>query len=112
MEHDWKIVYWSLPNRPSPIFTFIETLPLKAKTKLIQSFDLLIQYNIQLREPHVKKVAGTSLWELRILGQDNVRIFYVAVLEKKFLLLHGFVKKTQKTPQKEIRTALHRLTEH
>lgn len=112
MESDWKITYWSAPNKPSPIYEFIEMLSDKTKSKIIQSFQLLVQYNIQLKEPHVKKVTGTSLWELRILGKDNIRIFYVAVIERKFLMLHGFLKKTQKTPRKEIRIALDRLLEY
>lgn len=112
MESDWKITYWSAPNNPSPIYEFIDMLQDKAKSKIIQSFQLLVQYNVQLKEPHVKKVTGTPLWELRILGKDSIRIFYVAVIERKFLMLHGFLKKTQKTPKKEIRIALRRLAEY
>ncbi len=93
----------------SPVYAFIESLPDKTQSKLINTFDLLTEFGIQLRKPHAKKVAGTPLWELRILGEENIRIFYIAVTSATFLLLHGFKKKKQKTPQKEIKTALKRL---
>ncbi len=63
------------------------------------------------RVPHVKKLTGTELWELRILGSDSVRVLYVAMTGKTFVLLHGFKKKKDKTPPKEIKTAESRLVE-
>ncbi len=88
----WKIVYWSQDNRESPIYSFIQNLPYKTRQKVYYALELLSEFNIQLRSPHVKKVTGTKLWELRILGEDSSRIFYIAVIEKQFLLLHGFLK--------------------
>ena len=61
--------------------------------------------------PHIKKLTGTDLWELRILGADKIRIFYVALTGKTFLFLHGYKKQTDKTPPKEIKIALNRLAE-
>lgn len=62
--------------------------------------------------PHVKKLAGTELWEYRILGSDNIRIFYISMTGKIFLILHGFKKKKQQTPRKEIKVAQERLQEY
>lgn len=67
------------------------------------------EYGLQAIIPHVKKLTGTPLWEIRILGGDNVRILFVTQLERQILLLHAFVKKTNKTPAKEIAKALKRL---
>ncbi|MBU1327004.1 type II toxin-antitoxin system RelE/ParE family toxin [Patescibacteria group bacterium] len=50
--------------------------------------------------------------ELRILGGDSIRIFYVATSGRAFLLLHGFIKKSRKAPKKEIKVALTRLKEY
>lgn len=80
-----------------------------AQAKISNTFDLLLEFGIRLGLPHVKKVVNTNLWELRIVGGDNIRIFYVASSGKKFLLLHGFVKKTQKTNKNELKTAIFRL---
>ncbi|MDP3724165.1 MAG: type II toxin-antitoxin system RelE/ParE family toxin [bacterium] len=113
MDEGWNVVYYQASqSRTSPVYDFIESLDRKAQSKVSNSLDLLEKYGIQLGQPHVKKVTGTDLWELRILGSDSTRIFYVAVTGKNFLLLHGFRKKKQKTDQREIRTALERLREY
>ncbi|HCS78130.1 TPA: type II toxin-antitoxin system RelE/ParE family toxin [Patescibacteria group bacterium] len=108
----WKIKYYAPLNSTSPVYEFIESLSEIAQSKIYQTFELLIEYNVLLRGPHVKKVIGTALWELRILGADSIRIFYIAIEGSTFLLLHGFKKKQQKTPQKEIQTAIKRLAEY
>lgn len=74
------------------------------------SIKLLQEFGVRLGVPHIKKLTGTELWELRILGSDSIRIFYI-VTGKNFLLLHGFKKKKNKTPPKEIRIAEDRLAE-
>lgn len=61
--------------------------------------------------PHVKKLSDTPFWEIRILGQDNARIIYVLLIQSKILLLHGFIKKRQKTPLKELEIVYNRYKE-
>ncbi len=109
---DWKIKYYAPIVSASPVYEFINSLTEKAQSKIYRTFELLIQYNITLRDPHVKKLIGTSLWELRILGEDSIRILYIADKESTFFLLHGFKKKKPKTPRKEINIALKRLAEY
>jgi len=106
---DWKIIYYHGSNGREPIYDFIESLNPNAQAKVSNTFDLLLQFGIRLGLPHVKKVTNTDLWELRVLGGDNIRIFYVASSGKKFLLLHGFIKKTKKTDKKELKIAVSRL---
>ncbi len=112
MTGTWKIKYYSPLTGTSPIYEFIESLPPKAISKVYNTFQLLTEFGLTIREPHVKKLTGTPLWEIRILGEDNLRIFYVTVKESTFLLLHAFKKKKQKTPIKEIKIALSRLAEY
>lgn len=59
--------------------------------------------------PHIKKLSGLPLWEIRILGKDKARILYVSKVKEEIILLHAFKKKTQKTPIKEIDIAMNRL---
>jgi phage-related protein len=60
--------------------------------------------------PYVKSIRGEKyqgLWELRIQqGSDVSRIFYFLPVGNTFILLHGFLKKTQKIPPQELETAL------
>ncbi|MBI4096111.1 MAG: type II toxin-antitoxin system RelE/ParE family toxin [Candidatus Levybacteria bacterium] len=112
MDQKWKIIYYKTASERSPVEEFIDNLSFKAQVKIADTFDLLKEFGINLGLPHVKKLTGTPLWELRILGQDSIRIFYVAQAGRIFLLLHGFIKKRQKTDKREIKTALKRLAEH
>ena len=109
MGTSWRIIYFQTQSGSNPVRDFIQSLTINAQGKVARTLDLLSNYNIRVREPHAKKLRGTPLWELRILGGDSIRIFYVAVLTESFLLLHGFEKRTNKIPKKEIDTAISRL---
>ena len=109
MDAKWKLVYYETEQGKSPVFNFVNSLELKVRTKVADTLDLLKEFGTKIGMPYAKKLAGSELWELRILGSDSIRIFYVAIVDKNFLLLHGFQKKKQKTDRKEIKTAERRL---
>jgi len=111
MNQKWEIVYYETFQGNFPVFEFIQSLDPKIKSKVIGVMELLKELGILVGPPHSKKVTGTPLWELRILGGDNIRIFYVAVVNRRFLLLHAFLKKKQKTDKREIKTAINRLND-
>lgn len=112
MEEQWKILLYRTPQGDSPIKDFIESLELKAQAKVRNTINLLRDFGTRLGSPHIKKLTGTELWKLRILGVDSIRIFYITVTGKIFLLLHGFKKKRDKISAKEIKIARERLVEH
>lgn len=112
MDEKWGIEYYETANGSIPVKEFIDKIDVIAKNKIANALDLLEEYGIALGLPHSKKVAGTQLWELRIVGGNNIRIFYIARSGKTFLLLHGFQKKKQKTDTKEIKVALKRLDDY
>ncbi len=63
----------------------------------------------QMREPHVKHIEG-KLWELRAKGAEGIaRGFYVTVTGRRVVVLHVFVKKSQKTPRSALVKARERL---
>jgi len=105
----WTIDYFETASNKSPVKDFIDKLPVKSQTKAYNTLELLAEFGLTLGLPHAKKISGTPLWELRILGEKSSRFFYIAKTGRSFLLLHGFTKKSQKTPLKEIKTALARL---
>ena len=112
MDERWRIKYYITLNGHSPVEEFILKLNVKAQTKLSIVFGLLKEFGINLGMPHAKKVIGTPLWELRILGEDSIRILYITQTGKTFLLLHAFQKKKQKIDKKEIKIALERLFDY
>lgn len=60
--------------------------------------------------PHAKAMGG-GLIELRVRGKQEVRVFYAFALGKRIYLLHGFIKKTQARPKKELDIARQRQAE-
>jgi phage-related protein len=59
----------------------------------------------------VKHLEG-SLWEMRMKGKSGIaRAIYVTAVGKRIVVVHVFAKKTQKTPHREIMTALKRAKE-
>jgi len=85
---------------------FLQSLPPKLRAKAFSDMELLQKYGNDLREPYVKPIKGKQgkgLYELRIkFANDIARIFYFAHINNKYVLLHGFIKKTMKTPLNEI----------
>ena len=86
---------------------FIKNLEYSTGTKVGRHIDLLKQFGNQLRMPYSKSL-GNALFELRCSGQQEIRIIYTFHTGQA-ILLHGFIKKTQKTPAKEIEIATHKL---
>lgn len=111
MEEQWKIFLYKTPQGDTPVNDFILKLDLKAQSKVRDTIKMLQEFGVRLGLPHIKKLTGTELWELRILGSDSIRVLYIAISGKNFLLLHGFKKKKDKTPPKEIKIAEDRLIE-
>ncbi len=65
----------------------------------------------RMREPYVKHLEG-KLWEMRLSGRDGIaRSLYVTATSKRVVVVHSFVKKTQKTPRRVIDYALKRAKE-
>lgn len=90
------------------IDAFLLALEKPTQAKAIRALDLLEEFGYRLGMPHSKKV-GKELFELRIRGKQEVRIFY-AFRKNNIILLHGFIKKSQKIPVKEFQTALQKLS--
>lgn len=102
------VQYYLTPIGENPVSDFLDSLTQQQQSKILRIFSYIEQYGLLSVIPHIKKVVGTPLWEIRILGKDNIRIFYIALGENDVMILHGFIKKKQKTPQKELSIALAR----
>ena len=112
VSYEWKINYYESKEGKSPIFDFIQSLDIKAQSRVFHVLELLKEFGIKLGLPHAKKLVGTDLWELRILGNSSIRIFYIITTGRTFLLLHGFQKKKNKTDHKAIKIAQIRLKDY
>ena len=82
---------------------FVRSLEPQTIAKVIGLVRKLHEHGHDLGMPHSRHL-GSRLYELRIRGAQEVRIFYT-VHENVIFLLHGFVKKTMRTPPKELAKA-------
>jgi phage-related protein len=105
----FEIEFYETETGKIPVYDFISALPEKLRAKTFRDIELLQKYGSELREPYVKSIKGKKykgLLELRIkYSSDAARIFYFVNYNNKYVLLHGFIKKTMKTPPKEIEKA-------
>lgn len=92
----------------SPIREFIDRCPDRQQAKILRLLQHLQEFGLTVAVPNTKKLKGTPLWELRILGRDNIRIIYAPLGKSRVVILHIFLKRTRKTPRKEISTAMKR----
>ena len=106
-----EVEFYSTPAGDEVVGEFLSSLPDKDLAKALRGIKLLKQMGLELREPNVKHLEG-PIWELRIKFSSNAyRILYVVCDENTVVLLHGFMKKTQKTPRTEIAIAKSRWAE-
>jgi len=102
----WSIEYYS-PKLEKEILGFPDGL----LARYLHLTDLMLEFGSNLGMPHTKAIEG-GLFELRVKGKEGIaRVFYCTRVEKRIVMLHVFVKKTQKTPKKELKLAIKRMTE-
>lgn len=105
----FDVDFYMKSNGKVPVRDFLYSLEPKLRAKAFKDIELLRIMGQELREPYVKPVKGKNnkgLYELRIrFAGDIARIFYFTYCNNKYVLLHGFIKKTMKTPANEIECA-------
>ena len=108
----YEIIYYE-SFKEKPVVEFIINQFPKEQAKILREIDLLKNFGLSLGMPHIRKVKNTELWELRIKHGNNIfRILFKDLDNNTYLLLHGFQKKQEKIPKREIDTALKRLKEY
>ena len=112
----WQVLLYETEGGDVPVEKFLIALPPKHKAKALWEIGLLEELGTTLREPYAKSIQGKKykgLFELRVeMSGDISRIFYFLPAGEKFILLHGFIKKSQKTPPSELEIALQRMNDY
>ncbi|MBD0416058.1 type II toxin-antitoxin system RelE/ParE family toxin [Tianweitania sp. Rool2] len=88
----------------------IEALPPSLQARLIRLMEMVETVGLdQMREPHVKHIEN-KLWELRAKASEGIaRGLYVTLTGRRVVVLHVFVKKSQKTPRSALNIARERM---
>ena len=103
---------WTVETLNTVVDAEIEELPADMRARFVHISGLIEEFGLdRVREPHVKHVRG-PLWEMRLKGRDGIsRALYITAAGRRVVVVRVFVKKTQKTPNREIELALKRARE-
>jgi phage-related protein len=103
---------WTVETLNEVVDAELDDLPADMRARFIHISRLIEEFGLErVREPHVKHLRG-PLWEMRLKGRAGIsRALYVTAVGKRVVVVRVFVKKTQKTPNREIELALQRAKE-
>jgi phage-related protein len=103
---------WSVEFLDEKVKELLAALPRDSRASFERIAGLIRADGLErVHEPYVKHLEG-KLWEMRLSGQSGIaRAVYVTAIGKRVVVVHVFVKKTQKTPRREIEMALRRAKE-
>jgi phage-related protein len=103
---DYTITYYS-----EAVQADILDLPDTLAARYIVLTRRIVALGPNLGEPHTKAF-GEGLFELRLKGAEGIaRVFFCTLVGRRVVMLHSFIKKTDKTPPRERRTAEARMKE-
>ena len=102
---------WEIKYHDENVKLAVLALPAGLLARYLHLSDLMLQFGPDLGMPHTRAM-GTGLFEMRLKSREGIgRVFYCTVVNRKIVMLHQFVKKTDKTPRKELAVARKRLKE-
>jgi phage-related protein len=103
---------WSVETLNDTVDEELAALPEDMRARFVRIAELIAAVGLpQVGEPHVKHIQG-AIWEIRLKGKSGIaRALYVTVKVQRVVVVRVFVKKTQKTPAREIRLAIERAKE-
>lgn len=103
-----KFEYYEAEDGTVPFEQFLLALPAKDRAKMIWTIQSVEALGLEVakRQKWIKKL-DDNLFELRSIQGNNIqRGFYFKYKDGIFVITHGFTKKTQKTPKKEIKRGI------
>lgn len=93
------------------VLTEIQSWPVDVLADYARLVELLAEYGPSLRLPH-SRAFGDGLFELRPRGRAGIgRAFYCFLIGRRVVVLHAFIKKSQQTPDSELKLVRKRLKE-
>lgn len=102
---EWSVVFYRDERGGSPVRDFPAGLDIEVEASMGWAIERLRERNVLAQEPLVRRLEG-KLWELRRESRTNIyRLIYFFFQGRRIVFVHGFQKKTQRTPRQEIETA-------
>jgi phage-related protein len=102
----WTIDYYS-----DTLQREVLALPAKIQARYVHLTARMELFGPDLGMPHTRAMGG-ALFELRLKGAEGIaRVFYCTLAGRRIVMLHQFVKKSAKTPRRELDLAYRRMKE-
>ena len=103
---EWHITFYSEKMEDETL-----SFPPGILANFLHIAEMIEEFGPALGLPYTKAL-GKGLFEIRAKGKEGIgRSFFCAVKGKEIIILHSFIKKSQKTPKKEMKKARQRLKE-
>lgn len=103
---------WAVETLNAVVDRELRALPPDMRARFAHICELIAAVGLErMGAPHVQHLTG-PLWEMRMSGRDGIsRALYVAARGRRVVVVRVFVKKTRRTPRREIELALRRAEE-
>ena len=103
---------WRVRTLNATVNGELDALPADMRARFVRIAGLIATVGLErVGMPHVRHLTG-PLWEMRLGGRDGIaRALYVTATERQVVVVRAFVKKTRRTPRREIELALQRAGE-
>lgn len=89
----------------------IDSMPLRLRARYAALVERMKLVGSDLGEPHTQAM-GAGLFDLRLKSHEGIaRVMYCTLVGRRIVMLHSFIKKTQRTPQADLSLARKRLQE-
>ncbi len=103
---------WTVETLNATVDREIDALPVDMRARYLKITETIENVGLDNVPPRLLRKLTGPLWEIRLRGRDGIaRTIYVTVQEKRVVVVRAFIKKTQKTPRREIDLALRRAKE-
>lgn len=100
---------WSVQFFSRQVEAELLALPTGLLARFLRYAERLESFGPNLGMPHVRSM-GRGLFELRLTGREGIaRVFFCLLSDRRIIMLHQFVKKTDKTPSRELEIAYKRM---
>lgn len=109
MDPAWTVAFYETDEEGCPVQAFLDGLDTKRRAKLLALIRLLEEQGPTLPFPYSSQVRG-KIRELRAhYGDDQYRVLYFGAPSRIFVLLHACEKRSEKTPERDVRIAAARM---
>lgn len=108
---DISSMNWEIKYHDEKLQAEVLALPAGILARYFHCTDRMLAFGPDLGMPHTRAMSA-GLFELRLKSREGIgRVFYCTLVGRKIVMLHQFVKKTDKTPPKELTLARKRMKE-